>query len=68
MTGIFDTVAEFEKFNSKPHLFDCGDPYQMGNTGPDESVYVELVTGHYAEFALRVEQFGGVVLPSLDDE
>lgn len=66
MKAMFTSVKEFAVFNCKPHLFTCGQPFQIGETCAESSVYVELVAGSEVEFSARVQQFGGVVLRDYD--
>jgi len=62
MIAMFTNVREYAIFNSKPHLFTCGEPYQVAGNSDHGSVFVKLQTGGGASFTARVEQFGGVVL------
>lgn len=50
------------KNNSAPHLFTCGEPWQMGAACENDGVFIELATGCPAMFTERVEQFGGVTM------
>ena len=62
MIAMFNGVKDFAVFNSKPHLFDYGQPYQMGDAGSDLPVYIKLMSGSETCFEDRVRQFGGVVI------
>lgn len=62
MKAMFNTVKEFAVFNSKPHLFTFGEPYQSIFEGEDEPVYIDFISGSEDQFKSRVEQFGGLTL------
>ena len=62
MIAMFDSLKDFAVFNSKPHLFQYGTPYQMGSNGANLPVYVKLVVGDEESFEYRVRQFGGIVI------
>jgi hypothetical protein len=62
MKAMFSNVKAFAVFNSKPHLFSYGQPYQLGTACVNSAVFVELTRGDSKKFSSRVEQFGGVVL------
>lgn len=62
MKAMFNTVKEFAVFNSKPHLFNFGEPYQAFCEGEDEPVYIDFISGSEEQFKSRVEQFGGLTL------
>jgi hypothetical protein len=62
MIAMFNSVKEFAVFNSKPHTFHYGKPYQMGANSANLPVYVKLVSGSESMFKRRVEQFNGLVM------
>lgn len=62
MIAMFDSVKDFAIFNSKPHLFQYGDPYQMGANDVNLPVYVRFLSGNELQFKRRAEQFNGLVM------
>ena len=66
LTAMFDNVQAFAVFNSKSHLFATSTPTQLGCNDADQPVFVSLKSGCAEMFAVRVNQFGGIVLPCVD--